>query len=88
MELTSDEFLDFCIMCGTDYNDNIPGVGPVKAYALIKEYGSIEHIGRQTSLDISILNHIKSRELFRNYPKYTKKVSTVDFQTFRNWNNF
>lgn len=88
MELSSDEFLDFCIMCGTDYNDNIPGVGPVKAYALIKEYGSIEHIGRQTSLDISILNHIKSRELFRNYPKYTKKVSYCGFPDFSELEQF
>lgn len=88
MELTSDEFLDFCIMCGTDYNDNIPKVGPVKAYALIKQYGSIEHIGRQTGLNISILNHKRVREMFRNYPKYTKKISYCGIPKFSELEQF
>jgi 5'-3' exonuclease len=82
MELSSDEFLDFCILCGTDYNKNIPKVGPVKAYSLIKEFGSIENIGKQTSFDISILNHKRVRELFRGYPKYTKPVSYCGIPKF------
>lgn len=62
LELTSSEFLDFCIMCGCDYNKNIPKVGPVGAYNLIKQYKSIDNISNL--YDISILNHTRARELF------------------------
>lgn len=42
LELSMDEFIDFCILCGCDYCDSIRGVGPKKALAAIKEYKSIE----------------------------------------------
>ena len=69
MGFTPEQFLDFCIMCGTDYNPNIPNVGPAKAYKFIKTYGSIENLATKTVLDISILNHIRGRELFTDYKK-------------------
>lgn len=37
MELTREQFLDFCILCGTDYNESLPGVGPVSAYKHVRE---------------------------------------------------
>ena len=70
----TDQFLDFCIMCGTDYNKNIFKVGPVKAYSLIKEKKSIEEV-EKTGLDTSILNYRRVRELFRGYKKWEKEVS-------------
>ncbi|KAI8910994.1 PIN domain-like protein [Gorgonomyces haynaldii] len=42
--LTEEQFIDLCIMLGCDYCDSIPGVGPVRALALIKEHKSIEGI--------------------------------------------
>jgi flap endonuclease-1 len=44
LELTYDQFIDVCILCGCDYCDSIKGVGPVKALALIKKCGSIEGV--------------------------------------------
>ena len=41
LELTQPEFLHFCILCGTDFNHNLPGIGPAKAYELILEYRRI-----------------------------------------------
>lgn len=83
LELTPEAFLDVCIMCGTDYNSNIEGVGAINAYKLIKTHGSIE--GLETYLSdmtnklskleskcvgkISTLNHIRVRELFTQYEK-------------------
>lgn len=69
LELSSDQFLDLCIMCGTDYNKNIYRIGPEKAYKLIKDYGSIEAISERGGIDVSILNHKRGRELFREYQK-------------------
>lgn len=70
--LTADQFTDFCIMCGTDYNKNIFKVGPEKSFKLIKESGSIDDI---KSLDTTILNHKRVREIFRNYEKIDADVT-------------
>jgi len=44
LHLTFDQFVDLCVMCGTDYNQNIKGLGPARAYKLIKMYGSFNDI--------------------------------------------
>ncbi|MBL4898153.1 MAG: hypothetical protein JKX76_00765 [Colwellia sp.] len=65
LEMTGNEFRDFCIMCGTDFNDNIPGIGPVKSFKLIKKYGNIDTIAEmERSLGVGILNHKRTREIF------------------------
>lgn len=61
--MTPFQFTDFCIMCGTDYNDRIPGIGPAKAYKLLCEHSNLDEIA-QTTLDISQLYHKEGRELF------------------------
>lgn len=63
--LSADEFLDFCIMCGTDYNKNIFRVGPSKALKLIQTHKSIDKL----EMDVSILNHKRVRELFKEYKR-------------------
>ena len=83
LKLNSSEFLDLCIMCGCDYNKNIYRVGPEKAYKYIQTFSSIESIATNTSIDVSILNHIRGRELFRDYKKVDYKVKycgTPDFE--------
>jgi len=74
--LTESEFLDFCIMCGTDYNKNIPKIGPVSAYKLIREHSSIDAL-ISLGLDVSILKHVRVRELFTEYDK--GDVKRVDY---------
>lgn len=44
MEMTSEQFIDLCILLGCDYCDTIKGIGPKRAIDLIKEYKSIEKI--------------------------------------------
>lgn len=73
LEFTADQFLDFCIMCGTDYNTNIRLIGPKKAYRLIQEHGSIEGIA-ESGIDVSILKHTRGRELFRDYKRFDGKI--------------
>ena len=64
LELSREQFLDFCILCGTDYNNNIQGVGSVSSFKLIKSCGSLEEIEMNTQYDTSILNYKRVRELF------------------------
>jgi|ERR1712166_127829 len=42
LKLTKEEFIDLCILCGCDYTSTIRGIGPCKAYELIKKYSTIE----------------------------------------------
>jgi 5'-3' exonuclease len=70
LNLTESQFTDLCIMCGTDYNKNIFRVGCEKAYRLLTQYNNIEGIAENTPLDISILNHIRVREIFTEYEQY------------------
>jgi 5'-3' exonuclease len=44
LELSMEQFIDLCIMCGCDYASNIRGIGAVRALALIKQHGSIEAV--------------------------------------------
>lgn len=65
LDLTPPQFLDFCIMCGTDYNTNIPKIGPEKSYRLLKKYGSLENIqARNPTLDMSNFPYVRVREIF------------------------
>jgi flap endonuclease-1 len=44
LEISMDEFIDICILCGCDYCDSIDGIGPTKAYKFIKENKNIEGV--------------------------------------------
>ena len=62
--ITYEQFRDFCIMCGTDYNSNIYRVGCVNAYKYLQRYGTIEGIRDGTNLDTSVLLYEKVRDIF------------------------
>ncbi|CAL5399202.1 unnamed protein product [Camellia sinensis] len=44
LNLTMDQFIDLCILCGCDYCDSIRGIGGQTALKLIRQHGSIENI--------------------------------------------
>merc|ERR1712048_51156 len=44
LNITMDQFIDFCILCGCDYCDTIKGVGPSTAIKLIIQHGSLEKV--------------------------------------------
>jgi 5'-3' exonuclease len=64
LDVNSMQFTDFCIMCGTDYNNNIPNIGCERSMRLIKKHRTIEEIGKIEKHDISILNQDRIREIF------------------------
>lgn len=63
LDMTEDQFRDLCIMCGTDYNERIPGIGPAKAYKLLCEHDNLDKISK-TTLDTDILYYREGRGLF------------------------
>ena len=68
-ELTYDEFVDLCILCGCDYCENIPRVGNKTAYTLIKKHRSIESIlpAVKNIPDDYETKYKESRDLFKMY---------------------
>jgi flap endonuclease-1 len=84
-EMSMDEFIDLCIMCGCDYTKNIGGIGPVKAFKFIKEHGDIEAVlkhleseaddpkKKQKYVVPAEFLYKESRELFKNPEVITEK---------------
>lgn len=67
LELNDAQFLDMCISCGTDYNKNIRGIGPVKSHLGIQKYGRIEDfvVNIKASVEeVSGLNYETCRKIF------------------------
>ncbi|RKP27570.1 PIN domain-like protein, partial [Syncephalis pseudoplumigaleata] len=44
--MTRRQFVDMCILCGTDFSSTLEGIGPVRALKLMQKHGSIEEIVR------------------------------------------
>merc|ERR1719287_275823 len=44
LNISMDQFIDFCILSGCDYCDTIKGVGPQTAIRLIMQHGNIEKV--------------------------------------------
>jgi flap endonuclease-1 len=84
LEMTYDEFVDLCILCGCDYTTRIEGVGPVTAFKLIKEHtnleGILEHFesskskGKSNTTIPTGFHYEDARELFKT-PKVDDPAS-------------
>lgn len=74
IDLTKSQFVDFCILCGNDYNNRTQiknkttnkniNIGPIRAFNLIKEYKSIDNI---IDINLEPLNHFKCRDIFTTF---------------------
>lgn len=74
LEFTPDQFLDFCIMCGTDYNTNVAKIGPEKSYRFIKKYKNLNELQtNQPTLHIESLMYDRVREIFKDDQSLTKE---------------
>ncbi|WP_240938904.1 flap endonuclease-1 [Metallosphaera hakonensis] len=68
LEITREQLIDIAILVGTDYNpDGVKGIGPKKAYRLIKTFKRIENIDKK-ELDPEMIkfDYKKIREMFLN----------------------
>jgi flap endonuclease-1 len=80
LKLTRVQFLDLCIMCGTDYNKNIPKIGPDRSMKWIQKYGSIDEIKKHfPNLQYDILNYPRVREIFLTPLTFEHDIPFCDF---------
>lgn len=69
--ISDEQFLDFCILLGTDYTSTIPGIGPARALKLIKEHNSIEGILAAESITPPPgFDHAAARRAFLQHVTY------------------
>jgi flap endonuclease-1 len=67
LEISYESFVDLCILLGTDYTDNIKGIGKISALKLIKEYGNIENILKSKEYELpENFDYISARKYFMN----------------------
>jgi 5'-3' exonuclease len=103
LKLNYEQFLDVCILSGTDYNKNIEGVAVMKAYDIILKYKSIEEFENYiNSVDtsklkkyesncigkISEINHPHIRNMFMNYKTRNIKVNYCEKPDWEAVNKF
>ena len=60
LNLTQEEFVDLCILCGCDYTTNIQGMGPMTAYKYLSENKNIEGVIRRIEID-----NLKKKKLLK-----------------------
>lgn len=70
LDFTPSQFIDLCILCGTDFNQNIHRIAAIGAHSLISTHKSIDNIPHE---GVAILNHKRVRQLF----SYTDSVPAV-----------
>ena len=76
-------------MCGTDYNKNIPKIGPQTAFKLIRSHSCLESIQTNTKLNTDILNYKKTRTLFSeaDYLEFIHYTRPFDGKNVIQWAN-
>jgi len=69
LKIGLEQLIDIAILIGTDYNpDGIRGIGPKKAYQLIKQYGSLEKLPRALLGDEDPNELLKIKQYFLSPP--------------------
>lgn len=63
LRMTPEQFTDLCIMCGTDFNQNVPRIGWKRSLKLIRQHGRIEDVPIEGK---DVLNHVNVRRLFKH----------------------
>ncbi|KAH7437331.1 hypothetical protein KP509_05G066100 [Ceratopteris richardii] len=70
LELTMEQFIDLCILCGCDYCDTIKGIGAQTALKLIRQYGCLESVIENLNKDRYQIPDLwpfkEARELFKS----------------------
>lgn len=82
--LTREQLVDAAILIGTDYNEGLQGIGPVKAVKLVKKHGSLEAALR--ALGASMPEAAEVRSIFLEHPVdvgYAPRFSAPDAEKAR-----
>ncbi len=60
LEIDKEQLIDIAILCGTDYNEGVKGIGPKRGLKYIKEYGSLKKVLEEKDKEINNFKKIKN----------------------------
>jgi flap endonuclease-1 len=75
LNLSQNEFIDFCILCGCDYLPGIPKIGPVNSLKIIQKHKTIDSFIQENDKTKKYIipesfNYSLARELFKQNKEY------------------
>ncbi|MEZ3115563.1 flap endonuclease-1 [Halobaculum sp. MBLA0147] len=73
-EITREQLIDVAMLCGTDFNEGVSGVGPKTAVKLVREHGDL--FGALRAEDAEVANADRVRSFFRDPPVADVSVDT------------
>lgn len=76
LEITREQLIDIGILCGTDYNDGVKGIGPKRGLKYVKKYGDLESVLKEKDKEVN--NYERIKELFLD-PQITEDYS-IEFK--------
>ena len=80
LDMSYSSFVDLCILCGTDFCDNIHGLGPANALKMIKLYKTIEKL----QLSPTFLKYTKAQ----NYDHVKERWQRAKARIYMDENTF
>lgn len=60
LEIGREQLIDIGILCGTDYNEGVKGIGPKRGLKYIKKYGDLEEVLKEKDKEVNNYKAIKS----------------------------
>lgn len=73
LDMTYEQFIDFCILCGCDYSSTLPKIGGITGLSLIKKLGNIEKILEDKKMECpNEFKYQEARKLFVDISKITE----------------
>lgn len=72
LDITQEQLVDIGILLGCDYCPTVKGIGPIKSYGLIKQYGNIDKLIKKGIVDLTV-DYDKARDYFLN-PKVSEQI--------------
>mmetsp|Transcript_59928 Transcript_59928/g.111057 ORF Transcript_59928/g.111057 Transcript_59928/m.111057 type:complete len:400 (-) Transcript_59928:164-1363(-) len=81
LNISMDQFIDFCILSGCDYCDTVKGIGPATAMRLVVQHGSLEEVINNLDTEKNPLPDNFRYQTARDFFKECEAVdtSTVSF---------
>lgn len=82
LNVTMDQFIDFCILSGCDYCDTLKGIGPTTAIKMLMQHGSLEAVLENIDKDKIPANfdYGAARQFFQECEAVDTSKCEFDFQ--------
>jgi len=79
LEIDKEQFIDICLLCGTDFNESIKGIGFIKSLHLVKKWNRItnKEIPIYEQLNHSLLEQVRKFTIYKDVSsKFSKPINT------------